>query len=147
MPDEGFRKWLSPDYEVMEDGHAVVGLAIRDDMRNLRDVVQGGVIAALVDVSMATAACGGNYDTRMRPMATMELKVNYTAAATGNRLTATADVISAARMARFAPPVSGLSWPAGCTRPTPRTWRNRLRDDPFLTFGTARPDTSCKATP
>ena len=79
MPDEGFRKWLSPDYEVMEDGHAVVGLAIRDDMRNLRDVVQGGVIAALVDVSMAT----------------MELKVNYTAAATGNRLTATADVIRA----------------------------------------------------
>ena len=95
MPDEGFRKWLSPDYEVMEDGHAVGGLAIRDDMRNLRDVVQGGVIAALVDVSMATAACGGNYDTRMRPMAPMELKVNYTAAATGNRLTATADVIRA----------------------------------------------------
>lgn len=95
MPDEGFRKWLSPDYEVMEDGHAVVGLAIRDDMRNLRDVVQGGVIAALVDISMATAACGGNYDTRMRPMATMELKVNYTAAATGDRLTATADVIRA----------------------------------------------------
>lgn len=95
MPDEGFRKWLSPDYEVMEDGHAVVSLAIRDDMRNLRDVVQGGVIAALVDVSMATAACGGNYDTRLRPMATMELKVNYTAAASGDRLTATADVIRA----------------------------------------------------
>ena len=95
MPDEGFRKWLAPDYEVMEDGHAVVSLAIRDDMRNLRGVVQGGVVAALVDISMATAACGGNYDTRIRPMTTMELKVNYTAAATGDRLTSTADVVRA----------------------------------------------------
>lgn len=95
MPEEGFRKWLGLDYEVMEDGHAVVGLTVRDEMRNLRDVVQGGVIAALVDVTMATAACGGNYDTRMRPMATLELKVNYTAPATGNRLTGTADVIRA----------------------------------------------------
>ena len=25
MPEEGFRKWMGCDYEVMEDGHAVVG--------------------------------------------------------------------------------------------------------------------------
>ncbi|MDC0033996.1 PaaI family thioesterase, partial [Alphaproteobacteria bacterium] len=87
--------WLGCEYEIMEDGHAVVGLTINDDMRNLRGVVQGGIIAALVDISMATAACGGNYDTRMRPMATLELKVNYTAPATGTRLTSTADVIRA----------------------------------------------------
>ncbi len=95
MPEEGFRKWMGCDYDIMEDGHAVVGLRITDDMRNLRGVVQGGVIAALVDIAMATAACGGNYDTRMRPMATLELKVNYTAPANGGRLTATADVIRA----------------------------------------------------
>ena len=90
MPEEGFRKWMGCDYEIMEDGHAVIGLNITDDMRNLRGVVQGGVIAALVDISMATAASGGNYDTRKRPMATLELKVNYTAPANGARLTATA---------------------------------------------------------
>ena len=56
MPDEGFRKWLGVEYEIMEDGHAVVGLNITDDMRNLRQVVQGGVVAALVDIAMATAA-------------------------------------------------------------------------------------------
>ncbi|MCG8544577.1 MAG: PaaI family thioesterase [Alphaproteobacteria bacterium] len=95
MPDEGFRKWLGVEYEVMEEGHAVVGLNITDDMRNLRGVVQGGVIAALVDIAMATAAAGGNYDTRRRPMATLEMKVNYLAAATGERLTAVADVIRA----------------------------------------------------
>ena len=95
MPDEGFRKWLAPNYEVMKDGHSIVSLTIREEMRNLRGVVQGGVVASLVDISMATAACGGNYDTRLRPMTTMELKVNYTAAATGNCLTATADVIRA----------------------------------------------------
>lgn len=95
MPDEGFRKWLGVEYEVMEDGHAVVGLDITDDMRNLREVVQGGVLAALIDIAMATAAAGGNYDTRLRPMATLEMKVNYLAAATGPRMTATADVIRA----------------------------------------------------
>lgn len=95
MPDEGFRKWLGVEYEVMEDGHAVVGLNITDDMRNLREVVQGGVVAALVDIAMATAASGGNYDTRLRPMATLEMKLNYVAAATGDRLRAVADVIRA----------------------------------------------------
>ncbi len=95
MPDVGFRHWLGVNYEVMEDGHAVVSMNIRDDMRNMRGVVQGGVIASLVDVAMATAAAGGNYDTRKRPMATLELKVNYLAAATGNKLTARADVIRA----------------------------------------------------
>ena len=95
MPDEGFRKWLGVEYEIMEDGHAVVSMAIRDEMRNMRGVVQGGVIASLVDVAMATAAAGGNYDTRKRPMATLELKVNYLAAATGDKLIGRADVIRA----------------------------------------------------
>lgn len=95
MPDEGFRKWLGVEYDKMEEGHAVVSIRITDDMRNLRQVVQGGVVAALVDIAMATAAAGGNYDTRRRPMATLEMKVNYLAAATGERLTAVADVIRA----------------------------------------------------
>ena len=95
MPDEGFRKWLGVEYQTMEDGHAVVLLNVRDEMRNPRGVVQGGVIAALVDIAMATAAAGGNYDTRRRPMATLEMKVNYLAAATGDRLTAVAHVIRA----------------------------------------------------
>lgn len=95
MPDEGFRKWLGVEYEVMEDGHAVVGLTLTDDMRNLRGVAQGGIVAALIDIAMATAAAGGNYDTRKRPMATLEMKVNYVAAANGPRLTATADVVRA----------------------------------------------------
>ena len=99
MPDEGFRKWLGVDYEVMEDGHAVVGLTLTDDMRNLRGVAQGGIVAAVIDIAMATAAAGGNYDTRKRPMATLEMKINYVAAANGPRLTATADVIRMRAMA------------------------------------------------
>jgi uncharacterized protein (TIGR00369 family) len=95
MPDEGFRKWLGITYDVMEDDHAEISLAVRDEMRNLRKVVQGGVLAGVIDVAMGTAAAGGNYDTRKRPMVTLELKVNYLAAATGNRLTAKADVIRA----------------------------------------------------
>lgn len=93
MPETGYRKWLGLEYEVMEDGHAIVHMPIRPEMRNLRDVVQGGAVASLIDVAMATAASGGNQDTRTKPMATLELKVNYLAAATGARLTAKADVI------------------------------------------------------
>jgi len=95
MPDEGFRKWLGVEYEVIGDGHAVVGINITDDMRNPRGVVQGGVIAALADIAMATAAASGDYKTRKRPMATLEMKINYLAAATGDRLTSTADVVRA----------------------------------------------------
>lgn len=56
MPDVGFRKWLGINYDAMEDGHAEISLAITDDMRNQRDVVQGGVIASVIDVAMGTAA-------------------------------------------------------------------------------------------
>jgi uncharacterized protein (TIGR00369 family) len=93
MPDDGFRKWLGVEYTVMEDGHAVVHMNVRPEMQNLRNMCQGGVVASLIDVAMATAAAGGNYDTRLRPMATMELKVNYLSGATGDRLEAVADVV------------------------------------------------------
>ena len=95
MPDEGFRKWLGVEYEVMEPDHSVVGMPVREEMRNLRGVVQGGAVAALIDVGMATAASGGNYDTRLRPMVTLEMKINYLAPATGDRLTCVSDVVSA----------------------------------------------------
>jgi acyl-CoA thioesterase len=95
MPDDGFRKWLEVEYMVMEDGHAVVEMNVRPEMQNLRNIAQGGVVASLIDVAMSTAASAGNYDTRKRAMATLELKVNYLAGATGKRLKAVADVISA----------------------------------------------------
>ena len=93
MPDDGFRKWLGVEYTVMEDGHAVVHMNVRPEMQNLRNMCQGGIVASLIDVAMATAAGGGNYDTRLRPMATLELKVNYLSGATGDRLEAVADVL------------------------------------------------------
>ena len=95
MPDDGYRKWLGVEYTVMEDGHAVVHMNVRPEMQNLRDVCQGGVVASLMDVAMATAAAGGNYDTRLRPMVTQELKINYLAGAYGKRMEAVADVIKA----------------------------------------------------
>lgn len=93
MPDDGFRKWLGVEYTVMEDGHAVLHMNVRPEMQNLRNMCQGGIVASLIDVTMATAAAGGNYDTRLRPMATLELKVNYLSGATGSRLEAVADVL------------------------------------------------------
>jgi len=50
-------------------------------------VFRGSAVAALIDVGMATAASGGNYDTHLRPMVTLETKINYLAPATGEHLT------------------------------------------------------------
>lgn len=93
--DVGFRKWLGLEYEVMEDGHAVVSMNLDEDKYNLREVAHGGIVASLIDVAMGTAAAGGNYGTKLRPMVTLEMKVNYLAGAEGKRLTAVADVIRA----------------------------------------------------
>jgi uncharacterized protein (TIGR00369 family) len=95
VPDVGFRKWLGLTYEEMTDEQATVSLDLDGDKVNVRGVGHGGVVASLVDVAMGTAAGGGNYDTRKRLVATQELKVNYLAAATGARMTATAKVIRA----------------------------------------------------
>ncbi len=95
MPDVGFRKWLGLTYEEMTDARAVVSLDLNEDKNNVRGVGHGGVVAALVDVAMGTAAGGGNYDTRKRLVATQELKVNYLAPAKGDRLIATAKVVRA----------------------------------------------------
>ena len=95
MPDVGYRKWLGLDYELMSDEQAIVSLDLNADKVNVRGVGHGGIVASLIDVAMGTAAGGGNYDTRKRLVATQELKVNYLAAATGARLTATANVVRA----------------------------------------------------
>ena len=95
MSDVGFRKWLGLNYEVMEEGHAVVSLRLDQDKRNLREVGHGGVVASLIDVAMGTAASGGNYATRKHLMVTLEMKVNYLAPAAGDVLTAVADVVRA----------------------------------------------------
>ena len=95
MSDVGYRKWLGLTYEEMTDEQAIVSLDLDSDKVNVRGVGHGGVVASLVDVTMGTAAGGGNYATRKRLVATQELKVNYLAPATGTRMTATAKVIRA----------------------------------------------------
>lgn len=95
MPDVGFRKWLGLTYEEMTDARAIVSILLDSDKVNVRGVAHGGVVAALIDIAMGTAAGGGNYDTRKRLVATQELKVNYLAGAKGEMLRATATVIRA----------------------------------------------------
>lgn len=93
MPDVGFRRFLGVEYRQMQDCRAVVALRLDDEKRNVRGVAHGGVVASLVDIAMGTAASGGNYETRSRLVVTLELKVNFLAAATGSELIATADVV------------------------------------------------------
>lgn len=93
MSDVGFRRWLGIDYRVMEDTRAVVALKLDDEKRNLGGVAHGGIVASLIDIAMGTAASGGNYETRLRYLVTLEMKVNYLAPAVGGELIATADVL------------------------------------------------------
>lgn len=93
MTDVGFRHWLGIDYRDMGDTRAVVAMTLDDSKRNLAGVAHGGVVASLIDIAMSTAASGGNYETRIRYLVTLEMKVNYLAPAVGEVLTATAEVL------------------------------------------------------
>ncbi len=77
------------------EGRARFGLTLRDDHRNPYGVTHGGVVYSLADTAMGAALY-----TRLEPgerCTTVEIKINYVAAATEGELTADATVIERTR--------------------------------------------------
>jgi acyl-CoA thioesterase len=77
--------------EVFGEGRARFALTLRDDHLNPYGVVHGGVVYSLADTAM-----GGALVTRLEPgerCATVEIKINYLAAATEGALAAEAVVV------------------------------------------------------
>jgi acyl-CoA thioesterase len=99
-PDPGvgpFAGLLGVHRTAMGDGRSRFELTLRSEHMNPHGVVHGGVVYALVDYAM-----GGALTSRLGPgerCATLEIKINYVAAATEGRLAADARVV--ARTARI----------------------------------------------
>ena len=75
----------------MADGRSSFDAAIRPEHMNPHGVVHGGVVYTLVDYAM-----GGAVTSRLEPgerCATLEIKINYLAAATEGVLRAEAEVV------------------------------------------------------
>jgi acyl-CoA thioesterase len=79
----------------MADGRSVFELAIRPDHMNPHGVVHGGVVYTLVDFAMG-GALTSLLDLGER-CATLEVKINYVAAAVSGDLRAEARVVSRSR--------------------------------------------------
>jgi len=75
----------------MANGRSAFALAVRDAHMNPHGVVHGGVVYTLVDYAMGGAVTSGL--AAGETCATIEVQINYLAAATGGELVAEAAVV------------------------------------------------------
>lgn len=90
-----FAELLDMRHGISVDGVGVVTMCVQDKHRQNAGVVQGGIIATLADYAFHRAVA-----SVLRPgqsAVTVELKVNFIAAARDGKLTATARVVSSGR--------------------------------------------------
>jgi acyl-CoA thioesterase len=81
--------------ERMEDGCSTFAVTVGESHMNPHGVVHGGVVYTLVDYAMGGAVTSGL--AAGERCATLEVKINYLAAATGGDLVAEARVVSRTR--------------------------------------------------
>ena len=101
--DENFAPWvlaLSPQITAISEHHAVLEIPITPDIARVGGIVCGQALAALADTSMVFA-CAGHLGV-FTPVATTNLETRFLAAAKGDRLRCTAQVIRAGRSLLFA---------------------------------------------
>lgn len=92
LAQQPFSKLLGTDVTVMEDGKTTLELPLRDDLKQQHGFAHGGVVAYLADNAMAYAA-GTVFDDVL----TVEMKINFTRPAIGERLIARGEVVTAGR--------------------------------------------------
>src|SRR5262249_18566719 len=86
-----FARHLGFELELVEPGHARIGVEVTRDLIQLSGVMHGGAIASLIDTAVAFAIVGSSdADSRFT---TVELKINYLSSIRGGRATADARVI------------------------------------------------------
>jgi uncharacterized protein (TIGR00369 family) len=93
LPKLPFNKLLGMKITRLHPDGVTVECAVRDDLRNLAGGLHGGVFATLADAAAGVALqrhFGGK-----RPIATVELKINYLRAVTEGRVFARARLIRA----------------------------------------------------
>lgn len=92
LREQPFSMLLGTELLSFEPGEAVLGLAVRDELKQQHGFVHGGVISYLADNALTYA--GGSI---LGNSLTAEFKINYVRPAIGARLIARATVLSAGK--------------------------------------------------
>lgn len=92
LSEQPFSVLLGTELSELEEGHAVLELPLRKDLMQQHGFAHGGVVSYLADNALTYA--GG---TVLSGVLTLEMKINYTRPAVGERLIARAEVLSSGR--------------------------------------------------
>ena len=90
-----FAKLLGIEAELLESGHAVLSIKIRDDLKRNGGIAHGGVAAALIDSAMAFAIVPLLAENERTT--TVDLTIHYLRPLTGGTARASARVVRAGR--------------------------------------------------
>lgn len=86
-----FPRLLGIEIDVIEKGRAVLGIEVREELKQLQGVMHGGAIASLIDTAVAFAILGASEPADR--FTTVEMKVNYLSSIRAGRITAEARLI------------------------------------------------------
>ena len=90
-----FARLLGIEAELLEPGHAVLSIKIRDDLKRNGGIAHGGVAAALIDSAMAFAIVPLLSENERTT--TVDLTIHYLRPLTGGTARASARVVRAGR--------------------------------------------------
>ena len=88
LPNSPFVGLLGVSLVVLEQGRAELRMPFRPELATAGDVVHGGAIASLIDMTAVSAAWADDFEPQSMDGATVTLDVSYVAAARGKDLTA-----------------------------------------------------------
>src|SRR4051794_8134932 len=92
VPESPFASYLGMRLERLEPDVSEVVLPYRQEMATMGDVVHGGAQSALIDMAATAAAWDSDEEPQSAKGATVDIAVQYVAAARGQDLTASARV-------------------------------------------------------
>lgn len=101
VPESPFVGHLGIDLIEVGNDAAELRLPFRDEVVTMGDVVHGGAIATLVDITATAAAWADETEAGEGAGSTVSMSVDYVAAARGEDLTARAEVIRRGRRLCF----------------------------------------------
>jgi uncharacterized protein (TIGR00369 family) len=102
MPSSPLFGLLGMRVDTVESDRAELTLPYRPEVATIENIVHGGAIASLIDTAGTTAAWAEDTEPESMAGATVNLNVNYVAAARGKDLTAVATVSKRGRSIVFA---------------------------------------------
>jgi len=102
LPSSPFVGLLGVSLVALEHDRAELRMPFRPELATAGDVVHGGAIASLIDMTAVSAAWADDFEPQSMDGATVTLDVSYVAAARGKDLTAVGVVSKRGRSLVFA---------------------------------------------